>query len=415
MYNIKPILISYIILIILFYIFILIGLKEKKIGMSILKLLPIAVIIDIPINYIFGVDKTSISLRLWNFISILIVFIFYKETIVNLKKGKKYLAFLYVFFVIHLILNGFNLVVIRGYIKFVFSYIPLIISIKIFIDKFNINTQIKILKFSAIIIIVFSLFQLIMFKVLNKNYFIIPLFQKISATFSEPIWSGVYLSFLFIVLTKSKYKVTRFLCILCMILSASEASLLGLIIVYIITSKNKYTRLISISISITIIYIFLKNNIISTDNILESFYIHSSNWIVSLIAYSKGNLLHMIFGLGLSNANAIASTLDLGLIANFLGINKSFIGLTTNQLGGDTSNIIVEVLTSFGIIGLIIFIMFNVKNIKKMLKENNIIYLRVYLFYLTVSLIHPLYYMGFGIFILMYSLCNSSEENVINE
>ena len=394
MYNNLIIILTYSIFGIILYLTILYGLGIKNIKRTLLYILPLVIIFDIPINYLNGSDKGFITLRLWNIYTIMIVILYFNNTINLIKRWHKALLIIYMFGLFQLFINSFDSTVLRADLKFIFSYFPLVLSIKIYFDEFNIEKIYRVLNLSGIINVILVTIQIIANRV-GINLFIINLFNKPSGTFSEPIWLGVYMLFLILILDK-KFKRYKIIYFIFLILSGSKAAIITLIIIYILTSKKYLYKILILFIGSYGIFIALQKNIYSISNIIDSFYIHISNWGIPLGVFLRCNILKVLFGVGPGNINSMALNADINQITYDLNI-KTSIGITLNKLGGDVANLFVEILTSFGLIVFIIFIYFLIKFYIN--SANNIKVKRLIIGYLIVGFIHPLYYMGFGIFI----------------
>ncbi|MGV3026526.1 hypothetical protein ACED96_12485 [Clostridium thermobutyricum] len=272
---------------------------------------------------------------------------------------------------------------------------------KIYLDKMKKEEILKILNISGLILGAIGIIQIISFK-MNIDLFIIDMFQKPSGVFSEPIWLGVYMLFLILILD-NRYKKQKIFFFIMLVLSGSKAAILMLILVFLFTMKGFLKKLGVFILGLLGIGIGFYLNLYSVKNLVASFFIHSFNWIIPLYVYLKLNILNLIFGVGPGNINSMAHNITLDQVRQIFHISKN-INLTDtfctlSSLGGDVANIWIEALTSFGILGLILWIYIFIKMYLN--SKNNKISKRLLLAWTFIGTIHPLYYMAFGIFMIM--------------
>lgn len=411
MFNNTYIICIFILFAITMYFFTLKSLYKKNIKYQVLYFLPLVLIFDIPINYLLQGGKGAVTLRIWNLYTIFIMIIYIKDVFGYLSKWRKYLLLFYFILIIHLAINNFDVAIIRGYVKVIFSYLPLILSIKVYVDKLDLKEQIKSIIGTSYIIIALDVIQVVAYKFLGINLYVQNLFHKPSATFSEPVWNGIFLAFIFILIqTTQKKKLLLYIVGIAIVFSGTKAAILFICITYLLTSKKWIIKIGLLAASpITIIYL-IQANIYSMNNLKESFYIHTANWIIAIDTYMNCNIFQKIFGVGFGQIIALAARQQ-----NFddlikWGYTKNSIGLTLNTLGGDCANIIIEIITTFGLIGIVLFIVYGIKFMKKI--KDNILMKRIYVLFMTVSLIHPLYFMGIGIFFICFVIFNNKQLEI---
>lgn len=380
----------------------------SKSKLSFLKLLPFILLFDIPLNQISHIDKPFFPFRIWFLYIVLLFFLYHKEFISILIKAR-FILLIMIMLPLFQVLIGGDVMLLRGWAKVAFIYLPLIIGTCIYCDYVSVNDKAKYIFLACLMVLTISIIQLLSFHVFNYNLFILELFHKPSATFSEPVWSGTVMGALLILyeLNKRNAKVWPVLPVLLFLGSKST------LVFYLLSKiRLKVSRLVLYSLLLSLfVYLVFWFELIPPSLLLESVIIHSGNWIVAADVFNHMNFLQKLFGIGFGQSGLYIEKNDLLANMNLLSIadysDKEFdFSYMVSSFGGDVSNILLEAILSIGLVGALTFFTF----IYGIYKKINPIAKSGVKFFFLVSLIHPFYFLGYGVFFLTFMLIFKREE-----
>jgi hypothetical protein len=359
--------------------------------------LPLLLCFDIPINQVYHTVKPSLPIRVWHLYVIFIILFDFRFSINALVNIKYFLLFFFIISFCQIIVSQ-DLGPSKGMLKFVSIYIPLYLSALLFIARLNLKEKFNSLFIAVFVIVLLSFIQIVFSSILDFNLYLLEGFNKPSGTFTEPVWSGIFCAFILLIIFNHKFKdLANLVAVLMLSVLGSKSAIL-----FYLTSRMKLSLQSGISgilLLVGVAFVLLEFNLLSLNNTLESIIVHSGNWFVALEILNSFSSLEWLFGVGLGNANNMIAGQDI-----LTGINTSqFVQIENNidferMIGaGDVANIFLDVLLSFGIFGLFVFLYIFYS---KLTSYN----LNISIFFILISMIHPIYFSGLGVFLFVLLL-----------